>query len=252
MWVLAVPPTGQAHIIAHMRHCQWLPGLAACAAVALAHAGSAASWSDTALTRLEALALLETLNAELLSSASATLTLEQWCRDHALAEPAQILARRTDTTPEPPESTTRSVLQLTVNESVRYRRVELVCGEHVLSIAENWYVPARLTPAMNQQLETTQVPFGRVVQPLHPHRETILARLLWQPLPPDWFSGHLAADGPSSDPLEMPAGLIEHRAILYSADHRPIAEVHEIYQRDLLDFPEPGLSSSETRLRATR
>lgn len=50
----------------------------------------------------------------------------------------------------------------------------------------------------------------------------------------------------------MPAGLIEHRAILYSSDHRPIAEVHEIYQRELLDFPEPGLSSSETRLRATR
>lgn len=204
MWMRAILPPRQAHIIAHMRLCQWLPGLAACAAVALARAGSAASWSDTALTRLEALALLETLNAELLAGTSATLTLEQWCRDHALAEPAQILARRTDTTPEPPESSTRSDLQLTVNEPVRYRRVELVCGEHVLSIAENWYVPARLTPAMNQQLETTQVPFGKVVQPLHPHRETILARLLWQPLPLTGSAVTLPRTGRRPTPWKCP------------------------------------------------
>ena len=43
-------------------------------------------WHDTAATRLAALALVESLNAELLASQSATLTLEHWCAAHALAD----------------------------------------------------------------------------------------------------------------------------------------------------------------------
>ena len=44
--------------------------------------------------RLEALALLQTLNAELLSHDSATLTLDRWCAAHRLASPARIVADR--------------------------------------------------------------------------------------------------------------------------------------------------------------
>ena len=46
-------------------------------------------WSASFTTRLEALALLQTLNAELLSHDSATITLEHWCADHHLASGAQ-------------------------------------------------------------------------------------------------------------------------------------------------------------------
>lgn len=236
-----------------MHRCHGLRWSALCVMpLALVPVGRTADWSDTPLSRLEALALIETLNATLLSSNSATLTLEQWCRDHSLADPPQILAKRTDTAPEPPTPSTRSDLQLGANEAVRYRRVELTCGEHVLSVAENWYVPDRLTPAMNQQLEATQTPFGKVVQPLHPHRETTLARLLWAPLPPGWEAEQGNIEPTVSEHLQMPAELFEHRAVVYTAEHRAIAEVHEIYQRDLLDFPEPSLSSAETRLRSTR
>src|ERR1700689_4012811 len=46
------------------------------------------------LARLEALALLQTLNADLLSHDSATLTLERWCDSHRLASPPHIVADR--------------------------------------------------------------------------------------------------------------------------------------------------------------
>jgi chorismate-pyruvate lyase len=219
---------------------------------AASSAAAAPEWFDTPLVRLEALALIQTLNAELLSSNSATTTLERWCQTHALADPPVILARRTDTVQEPPRGATRQDLQLSEHEPVRYRRVELVCGDHVLSVAENWYAPDRLTAAMNQQLETTQTPFGKVVQPLRPHRETIAAQVLWSPLPAGWETAGRAESGPAADRLELPAALFEHRAVLYTPDHRAIAEVHEVYQRDVLAFPEPQLGVQSERLRATR
>jgi hypothetical protein len=61
--------------------CPWLWGLAPL------------SWQDSFLTRVELLALIETLNAELLSHSSATLTLERWCSGHDLASDAKLVAR---------------------------------------------------------------------------------------------------------------------------------------------------------------
>jgi len=112
----------------------------------------------------------------------------------------------------------------------------------VLSIAENWYVPARLTGQMNRLLDTTQTPFGKVVLPLKAHRETISMQLLWDALPQGWErSGTEAGPQPPSLPLELPAALFEHRAILYTPVHQAIAEVHEVYQRDVLAFAQPQL-----------
>jgi hypothetical protein len=51
-------------------------------------------WQDSFTARLEALALLETLNAELLSHDSATLTMDHWCAAHRLASPPHIVAER--------------------------------------------------------------------------------------------------------------------------------------------------------------
>ncbi|MEO6216256.1 MAG: hypothetical protein ABIO86_09510 [Sphingomonas sp.] len=42
-------------------------------------------WPNTPLARVEALALLQSLNAALLSGDSATLTLDGWCTRHHLA-----------------------------------------------------------------------------------------------------------------------------------------------------------------------
>jgi hypothetical protein len=52
----------------------------------------ARGWPDTYLARLEVMALLETLNARILASCSATLALEEWCRRHHLAADPRIVA----------------------------------------------------------------------------------------------------------------------------------------------------------------
>src|SRR5260221_562484 len=59
---------------------------------ALAAAAPGLPWPDTPLARLEALALIQTLNSQILASPSATRSLQNWCRAHALAEPPQIVA----------------------------------------------------------------------------------------------------------------------------------------------------------------
>ncbi len=103
----------------------------------------------------------------------------------------------------------------------------LRCGDHVLSEADNWYLPSRLTPEMNHALETTDAPFGRVARPLGLWRRTFEARILWSPL----------AAPRDAATLAPPEALFEHRAVLYTKDNLPFSEVDELYRRDVLDFP---------------
>jgi chorismate-pyruvate lyase len=193
---------------------------------------------DTYVERLQQLTLLETLNAELLSHDSATATLERWCAAHHLASPPRVMAERVATEDKPPSPVQRQDLEVMPAELVRYRRVRLVCGTVVLSEAENWYVPGRLSTQMNRLLETTDTPFGKVVQSLQYRRHTLSARLLWHPLPEGWETGSLAAN--ADIPIAAaPVGVIEHRAVLSLPDATPISEVVETYSRHVLDFPLP-------------
>jgi chorismate-pyruvate lyase len=148
----------------------------------LASAAGPAPWPDSFVGRLEALAVVETLNADLLAHDSATLTLERWCADHRLADPARIVAERVSDAAKPASAEVREALDVRPDEQLGYRRVRLKCGDHVLSDADNWYVPARLTPEMNHVLETTDTPFGKAVAALHFRRHTLSADLLWRPL----------------------------------------------------------------------
>ena len=195
-----------------------------------------AAWPDTPLARAEALALLESLNADLLSHASATLTLERWCGAHALAPQPKVVAQRVTGQDKPLTPELRAQLGIGAHEPVTYRRVQLTCGTHVLSEADNWYVPARLTAAMNQQLETTDAPFGKVVQPLHFRRQTLSATLLWSPLADGWeMHGIIAASGNAK--LQVPAQVLQHRAVLYTGSGEPFSLVVETYTDQLLAFP---------------
>jgi hypothetical protein len=196
-------------------------------------------WHDTLTARLEALALLQTLNADLLSHDSATLTLDRWCEAHQMASPPQVVADRLPDVDKPPTALQREELVVSATEPVRYRRVRLHCGVHVLSEAENWYVPGRLTPGMNRLLETTDVAFGRVVQPLHFQRHILEAKLLWSPLPPGWDSDNRGT------PLRLITWpgegdeVLRHRAVLVLPDGQPISEVVESYTAAVLAFREP-------------
>jgi hypothetical protein len=181
--------------------------------------------------------LIQTLNAEVLSSRSATATLERWCSDHRLADSPRLLAVPIRSVERPATAEQRRRLQVGAADRVTHRHVQLRCGVRVLSEADNWYVPARLTDAMNRLLETTDTPFGRVVQSLEPYRQTFEATLLWSPLPAGWESQSTALPPRTDEPLAIPDALFEHRAILYTRDHIAFSEVDEVYQRQILAFP---------------
>jgi hypothetical protein len=220
-----------------------LRALAAAAALLLVKAAPAIAdgpkpWPDSFVGRLEALALIESLNGELLAHDSATLTLERWCADHHLANPALIVAERVRDAVKPASAEVREALDVTPDEPLGYRRVKLKCGDHVLSEADNWYAPSRLTPEMNHALETTDTPFGKAVAALHFRRHTLSADLLWRPLPQGWERGAPAAQD-NKGALAIPDHVLEHRAVLSTPDGEPFSEVVETYTGEVLAFPPP-------------
>lgn len=201
-------------------------------------------WSDTYVSRLQALALIQTLNADLLSHDSATLTLDRWCETHRLASPARVVAERVRGVEKPPTTEQRKLLEVSADEPIRHRRVRLRCGSRVLSEADNWYVPARLTPQMNQTLDTTDISFGRVVRDLQFRRRTLSATLLWSPLPEGWEMG---APVPThgGKTLQIPPEILQHHAVLTLPDGTPFSLVIETYRSEILAFPQPGSASDD-------
>jgi chorismate-pyruvate lyase len=160
------------------------------------------------------LAARDHLNAALLASDSATLTLESWCG-------APVTARRLGGGGAPADPGLRARLGAGPLDEIVYRHVELICGGKVLSRAENWYLPSRLTETMRGQLATTDAAFGRVILPLEPARRTTGVRMLFEP-PPE-----LTALPPGT-------ALFEHRAQVATADGTPLAEVVETYFSEAL------------------
>jgi chorismate-pyruvate lyase len=223
-------------------------GLLLCTSLLLATGAGAADgggggtlanpWRDSFTTRLEALALLQSLNADLLSHDSATLTLDRWCGTHHLAQPAKIVAERVRDVEKAATAEQRELLGVSATEPLRYRRVRLKCGTRVLSEADNWYVPGRLTAEMNQALDSSDIAFGRAVQALQFRRRTLSAALLWSPLPQGWEMS-APARMKNGKVLEVPAHVIQHKAVLTLPDGTPFSEVVETYTSEVLGFPEP-------------
>jgi hypothetical protein len=204
---------------------------------------AASQWPDTPTSRLEALAILQSLNADLLSNASATLTLDRWCAAHKLApEGSKIVAQRVRGQDKPADAHIRELLAVGPDEPIAYRRVRLACGDRILSEADNWYVPSKLTAEMNTALDTSDIAFGRAVQALHFARTNLSAKLLWSPLPQGWEMG---ADlpAPGSGSLALPPFLLEHHAVLKLPDGTPFSALIESYTSHVLDFPAPHLPS---------
>jgi chorismate-pyruvate lyase len=176
-----------------------------------------------ALTRWRSAALIERIDADLLASTSATLTLERWCADHEIASPARILVEREKDAAQAPDARQRVLLGVTADAPVRYRKVRLKCGAHILSEAENWYVPERLTPAMNAALDGSDEPFGKVIRPLTPRRQTLALERHWSPV---------ADKSSASAPCDT--NIFSHEAIVIGGDGKPLALVAEHYKLDLI------------------
>lgn len=183
------------------------------------------------IQRLSHLAQLQTLNAELLSHDSATGVLQALCDSRDGAKP-RIRARRVTVTEDPAlTAAVRAELGADAEAPVVHRRVELMCGTAVLSRADNWYLPGRLTPDMNTALTTTETPFGVVVRPLAFQRRTLSAKLLYQPLPAGWETRTPAHDLTRASP---PEEVLQHRAVLQTPDGKRFSLVVETYTKQVL------------------
>ena len=206
-----------------------MAGAVAAAAMGLA-AGQAQAFADSYAGRLEALTKAQRLNADLLSRPSATETLTLWCAAGHLADPPRVTAVRLPgvVRPAPPE--VRALLGAGPKDVVRYRHVQLTCGDHVLSEADNWYLPARLTPQMNQVLDTSDTPFGAAVRALNFQRQTLETVMLLRLFPPNDPSPTRAAAR-----LMLPIDILQHEAVLTTPDGTPFSVVVETYTRELLE-----------------
>jgi chorismate-pyruvate lyase len=201
----------------------WSGALAA--GLCLSWVGGAHAFPDTPAGAKAALAEIRSLNAALLSHDSATAALQEWCAAHRLTPAPAIVAHVVSGVDKPADTRIRALLGAGSGEPIRYRRVALACGERVLSEADNWYRPQRLTPQMNRELDETDTPFGAVVAPLDFHRRRLEAKVLYAP------SRRSAGRGE----LRLPHALIRHRAVLETPDGAPFSLVVETYTDAVLD-----------------
>ncbi len=156
--------------------------------------------------------------AALRAGESATALLQRWCDAAGGGGGARIEALRVRTAGRAATAGVRRKLGASADEVVAYRHVDLACAGAVLSRADNWYLPARLTPEMNERLATTDQPFGAVVRELGFHR-----RLL------------AMSETPAS-----PDESLRVRAVLIDRDGRPFSLVEEHYAAVLRANPTPG------------
>ena len=111
--------------------------------------------------------VLALVMTRILAGGSASAALQGWCAAHHLPP---LAAHRVAGSAKPAPTAVRVALGA---GAIAYRRVRLACGPVNLLIADNWYLPSRLTPAMNRRLDTSEAPFGLVVRPLGFHRRTL-------------------------------------------------------------------------------
>lgn len=193
--------------------------------LALAVGSPARAWRDTAGGARAAGLALAVFEARLAANPSATQVLGTWCAEHAMASPPVIRAERDVTVDRPADADVRRMLGAGPGETVRYRRVRLACGLHVLSEADNWYLPRLLTAEMNRQLGETDRPFGLVVRSLKFTRRTLEVKTLLR-----------AAARGTARALVLPHNVSRHRALLLDGEGRPFSLVVETYTDAVLDF----------------
>jgi chorismate-pyruvate lyase len=186
--------------------------------------------------QLEAYAILQTLNANLLGSKSATRVLQTWCEDHQMADNPVIIAIRDTSLNKEASQEVRNILNAKSRDLISYRRVKLYCGMHVLSEADNWYLPERLTPEMNDLLANTDTPFGVAVRQLNFYRKTEKVELLWYPLPKNWEQEKKMLTGGGSE-LVIPDHVLQHQTLLVSDKNVPFSFVIENYTNKIYAFP---------------
>lgn len=141
--------------------------------------------------------------ADLTAGGVVTRVLEAWAGGPVRAE-------RVTAPPIAASAETRARLRVAADTPIEYRHVRLMSEGVLLSEADNWFVPDRLSAGMRAALDKSDTPFGIVIAPLRPRRET------------------LACDRLAGDPMLL------IRAFVLSGDGAPLAYVEERYRRAVI------------------
>jgi hypothetical protein len=177
-------------------------------------------------------ALIQDLSTRLLAGATATETLLAWCVEHGLSHGPITAEVRQRFSPSVVPDTVLSALEPAPGTTIHYRQVQLMRGTLHLATAENWFVPQRLTAAMNDRLQTQDVPFGIVITPLNPFRRTLAVRSApftsGSPVTPARLDG-----SPQDPPPEI---VLEHTAVILSSSGAALAFVREWFRADLVSL----------------
>lgn len=169
-------------------------------------------------------AALEQFDALLRASGSATRTLETWAAEHHGASAATLVAHVRALRAPTADENIMHRLKVARWSDIHYRRVWLASGNRIFSVAENWYVPSRLDDAMARRLSDGATPFGAVIAPLAPTRETLETERLWDD----------AALGEGEKAMPLPPALLRHHALVRSGNGTALCEVRETYTRNIL------------------
>lgn len=161
--------------------------------------------------------VLRRFNARLRASSSATQTLEDWIAGQSGNADVALSAHVRAAVAPREDAAILGRLGVADWAEVSYRRVWLAWQGRVMSVAENWFVVARLGEGMAADLAGGATPFGAVIAPLAPTRETLAAEWLW------------AGDGG-----RLPTALLSHHALVRAGDGAPLCEVREVYTRNIL------------------
>jgi chorismate-pyruvate lyase len=181
--------------------------------------------------------LIHALSERILRADSATEELEQWCRERAISDGRIIALCTGHSTPELlDDESLEALYPYDTSGKTKFRRVKLATSGIVVVEALNWYFPGNLTQAICDQLETTEIPFGRAIQALNPKRRTFLVRRC---------TPEQLVDAQGS--INPAATAFEHHAVVYSADNTPLAVVHERF-RVLLVCRVPEFSNIYTQV----
>jgi chorismate-pyruvate lyase len=168
--------------------------------------------------------MMHALSERILRSNSATEELERWCGERAIGDGCLVaLCDRHATAEMCDDESLEALYPWDVRGKTTFRAVRLATAGIVVVEAFNWYFADHLSPEMRTTLETTDVPFGRVVKPMKPKRRTFLVRRC---TPEQMNRGN--------SPTDPAATAFEHRAVLYGEADVPLAIVHERFLKVLV------------------
>lgn len=167
---------------------------------------------------------MHSLSERILRANSATEELERWCRDNAIGDGRIVAMCDRHSRPKAlDDDSIQALYRYPGHDKAAFRKVRLATAGIAVVDALNWFFPDNLSNDVREQLETSDIPFGRAIRHLNPKRCTFLVRRC--------TCSQLVDALQSIDPTAV---AFEHRAVVYRDDDVPLAVVHERFRATLI------------------